>query len=258
MRGALAESGVSNLNAAALDSGHAAVLQCPYGLYAEQLSGTAFTVPRARNQRVWLYRVRPSVVHEKLIEIAPKGPFKGDFADAVVDPNQMRWRPLPLPSSDRRDFVDGEGACVGYTPTKRMRQELPPLFSGLSTMLGAGDPMTKSGMAIHMYACNASSEWDAGMRLCGWVRRGRARALARAVVDTALSNADGDFLIVPQEGALHIQTEMGRLEVAPREIAVIQRGIKFRVDVDGPSRGYICEIFDGHFQLPDLGRACRP
>ena len=73
------------------------------------------------------------------------------------------------------------------------------------------------------------------------------------MVDTALSNADGDFLIVPQEGVLHIQTEMGRLEVAPREIVVIQRGIKFRVDVDGPSRGYICEIFDGHFQLPDLG-----
>ena len=143
------------------------VLQCPYGLYAEQLSGTAFTVPRARNQRVWLYRVRPSVVHEKLIEIAPKGPFRGDFADAVVDPNQMRWRPLPLPSSDRRDFVDGEGASGSDPPTNRNPARMPPPCSGLSTMLGAGDPMTKSGMAIHMYACNASSEWDAGDRLCG-------------------------------------------------------------------------------------------
>jgi homogentisate 1,2-dioxygenase len=46
---------------------------------------------------------------------------------------------------------------------------------------------------------------------------------------------------------------MGLLDVAPREIVVIQRGIRFRVDVDGPSRGYICEIFDGHFQLPELG-----
>lgn len=63
---------------------------------------------------MWLYRIRPSVVHERFVEIAPKGELKGDFADSVVDPNQMRWRPLPLPAAaDRRDFVDGEAyACV--------------------------------------------------------------------------------------------------------------------------------------------------
>lgn len=180
---------------------------CPYGLYAEQLSGTAFTVPRARNQRTWFYRIRPSVVHDRFIAIAPKGHLLGTYETAVADPNQMRWKPHPFPRHDEKlDFVDG-----------------------LATMMGAGDPTSKSGMAIHNYACNAS------------------------MVDTAIYNSDGDFLIVPQEGTLHIQTEMGLLDVAPKEIAVIQRGIRFRVDVDGPSRGYICEIFDGHFQLPDLG-----
>jgi homogentisate 1,2-dioxygenase len=66
-------------------------------------------------------------------------------------------------------------------------------------------------------------------------------------------NADGDFLIVPQEGTLNITTEMGKMSVAPNEICVVQQGIKFSVDVTGNARGYICEIFDGHFELPDRG-----
>jgi homogentisate 1,2-dioxygenase len=58
---------------------------------------------------------------------------------------------------------------------------------------------------------------------------------------------------VPQAGTLRIQSEMGFLDVHPNEICVVPRGILFRVAVDGPSRGYVCEIFSGHFQLPDLG-----
>lgn len=66
-------------------------------------------------------------------------------------------------------------------------------------------------------------------------------------------NADGDFLIVPQTGALTVRTEFGVMRVAPREICVVQRGMRFSVAVDGPSRGYICEVFEKHFVLPDLG-----
>jgi homogentisate 1,2-dioxygenase len=71
--------------------------------------------------------------------------------------------------------------------------------------------------------------------------------------NSAFYNADGDFLIVPQSGDLHITTEMGKLKVSPKEIVVIPRGIRFRVDVDGDCRGYICEIFKSHFVLPELG-----
>jgi homogentisate 1,2-dioxygenase len=71
--------------------------------------------------------------------------------------------------------------------------------------------------------------------------------------DECVVNSDGDFLIVPQKGALSIQTELGFLHVAPKEICVVQRGIRFRVSVDGPARGYICEVFGGHFVIPDLG-----
>ncbi|MBO8907891.1 homogentisate 1,2-dioxygenase, partial [Staphylococcus aureus] len=49
---------------AALPRDQNSPLVCPYGLYAEQISGTAFTVPRKLNQRSWLYRVKPSVTHE--------------------------------------------------------------------------------------------------------------------------------------------------------------------------------------------------
>lgn len=69
-------------------------------------------------------------------------------------------------------------------------------------------------------------------------------------------SSDGDFLIVPWEGDHYIKTEFGKLTLKPREIAVIPRGIKFSVDLNeksDPIRGYICEIYKGHFKLPDLG-----
>eukprot|EP01123_Difflugia_compressa_P010061 TRINITY_DN3565_c2_g1_i1.p1 TRINITY_DN3565_c2_g1~~TRINITY_DN3565_c2_g1_i1.p1 ORF type:complete len:304 (+),score=3.49 TRINITY_DN3565_c2_g1_i1:40-912(+) len=67
-------------------------------------------------------------------------------------------------------------------------------------------------------------------------------------------NSDGEMLIVPQMGRLDIRTELGQLEVFPGEITVIPRGIVFQVSLpDGPSRGYICEIFESQFTLPNLG-----
>lgn len=69
----------------------------------------------------------------------------------------------------------------------------------------------------------------------------------------AFYSSDGDFLVVPQVGTLYIITENGKLEVPPKYIAVLPRGIKFAVQVTEASRGYAVECFDGHFQLPDLG-----
>jgi len=70
----------------------------------------------------------------------------------------------------------------------------------------------------------------------------------------AFYSADGDFLIVAQHGILDIQTELGRLLVRPNEVCVIPRGIRYRVTLpNGTVRGYICELYQGHFQLPELG-----
>jgi len=179
--------------------------RCPYGLYAEQFSGTAFTAPRHANRRSWLYRIRPAVTH------APFRPLDRDpFADQEVSgppsPNQLRWDPLPLPTVPT-DFVEG-----------------------LSPIAGNGSPETQTGCGIYLYVAN------------------------RSMGNRFFYSADGELLIVPQHGALTLDTELGRIGIEPQEIAVIPRGLRFRVDAPaGGARGYICENFGAPFKLPDLG-----
>lgn len=181
--------------------------KCPRGLYAEQLSGSAFTRPRHLNQFSWLYRIRPAVCHAPYVKI-PSNLMVGQFESLEPTPNQLRWSPFDLPA---------EGASVDFV-------------DGLATVCGAGSTQSRNGMAVHIYAANTSMK------------------------DRAFYNSDGDFLIVPQKGTLEIRTEFGWLEVPPNHICVIQRGIVFSVNLpDGPSRGYILEVFNGHFELPDLG-----
>lgn len=101
---------------------------------------------------------------------------------------------------------------------------------GLCTIAGSGDPTVREGIATHLYTANKSME------------------------KKAFVNSDGDFLIVPQQGALDIQTEFGKMFVQPGEICVIQRGQRYKVAIpDGPSRGYILEIWGANFELPELG-----
>src|SRR5437763_9200363 len=89
----------------ALPIGRNSPQRCPYGLYAEQLSGTAFTAPRAANRRSWLYRIRPSAMHRPFARIAD-GRIVGAFDDGEATPNQLRWNPMPMPTAPT-DFVDG-------------------------------------------------------------------------------------------------------------------------------------------------------
>lgn len=177
---------------------------CKYGLYAEQLSGTAFTAPRTTNQRTWLYRILPSAKHSPFVAYAQPH-LKSDWGEQHPNPNQLRWNPFDIPSEET-DWVDG-----------------------LHTVAGAGDPKTRAGLSIHVFLCNSSMH------------------------NKAFCNSDGDMLIVPQEGVLDITTEMGKIRVNPNEICVIQQGIRFSVAVTGPTRGYILEVYDNHFVLPDLG-----
>ncbi|MFP5406841.1 MAG: homogentisate 1,2-dioxygenase, partial [Gammaproteobacteria bacterium] len=189
----------------ALPVGQNSPQKCPYGLYAEQLSGTAFTAPRHSNRRSWLYRIRPSAVHRPFRRI-DNGRLESDFSQAVTPPNQLRWDPLPIPG-EPTDFVQG-----------------------LVTMAGNGDPHAQNGCGIHMYAAN------------------------RSMTDRVFYNADGELLIVPQQGRLRFATELGLIEVEPQEIVVIPRGVRFRVELlEDAARGYICENFGSPFRLPDLG-----
>src|SRR6516165_7495667 len=98
----------------ALPDGRNSPRQAPLGLYAEQLSGTAFTQPRGVNRRSWLYRILPSAKHPRFRRI-PNGNLLGTpFDVAEPDPNRFRWDPLPLPTEDApRDFVDGLFTIAG-------------------------------------------------------------------------------------------------------------------------------------------------
>jgi len=191
----------------ALPVGRNSPQRVPFGLYAEQLSGTAFTAPRSENRRSWLYRLRPTANHPAFKPYGRKSLLRtAPFDDVPPSPNRLRWDPLPVPN-DPTDFVDG-----------------------IVTYGGNGDIGVGTGLGIHLYAANQS------MR------------------DRVFMNADGEMLIVPQKGRLDIVTEMGVLEVEPLQIALIPRGLRFRVELpDGNARGYVCENYGHPFRLPDLG-----
>ncbi|MBU7599813.1 homogentisate 1,2-dioxygenase [Streptomyces sp. P38-E01] len=117
--------------AGALPIGRNSPQRAPLGLYAEQLSGTAFTEPRAHNRRSWLYRIHPSAAHPAFTRI-PSGRLRSAPFHEVADPNRLRWNPLPEPAPGT-DFLDG-----------------------LWTLGGNGDASRRTGSAIHLYAADAS------------------------------------------------------------------------------------------------------
>ena len=90
----------------ALPLGRNSPQQCPYGLYAEQLSGTAFTAPRSENRRSWLYRIRPGAQHKPFEAFDGAAGWQSTFGQGPVTPNQLRWSPLPIPAAPT-DFLEG-------------------------------------------------------------------------------------------------------------------------------------------------------
>ena len=173
-----------------------------FGLYTEQVSGTAFTAPRADSRRSWLYRLRPSAAHPPLTLVAGQGVD----APGSAGPNRLRWSPQPLP-----------GTPVDFT-------------ASLQPMLHNGAPEALSGVAVAVYAAN------------------------RDMGDRAYCNADGETLIIPQQGRLAITTELGRIALEPLQIAVIPRGLRYAVALpDGEARGYLVENRGAPFRLPELG-----
>ncbi|HEX5477042.1 MAG TPA: homogentisate 1,2-dioxygenase [Burkholderiales bacterium] len=184
----------------------------PRGLFAEVLSGSAFTAPRAENLSTWLYRRRPSADHPAFRRV-PDGLWRsGPFDEVETPPDRLRWDPFPV-ASKPADFLDG-----------------------VATLAGSGDPASQSGLAVHLYRAN------------------------RSMNGRAFYNADAEMMFVPQQGSLTLVTELGVLELQPGEIAVVPRGLKFKVQIadtkNGKTksiRGYLCENYGAPFRLPELG-----
>ena len=191
----------------ALPNGQNSPQKCPYGLYAEQLSGTPFTAPRGKNERSWCYRIRPSVKHINRFEKVDMPFWKSapNILDEIISLGQYRWNPIP--SNIDTNFI-----------------------TGMRTMTTAGDVNTQVGMAAHIYVATNSMD------------------------NKYFYSADSELLIVPQEGQLRFFTEMGIIDLEPQEIAIIPRGLLFKVDIiNGPARGFVCENYGAKFDLPNRG-----
>ena len=192
----------------ALPQGQNSPQKCAYGLYAEQLSGTAFTAPRGQNERTWCYRIRPSAQHVgrfKKIDL-PYWKSAPHVLPDVISLGQYRWDPVP------------------HT------EERLTWLTGMRTVTTAGDVNTQVGMASHIYLITESME------------------------DEYFYSADSEMLVVPQEGRLRFATELGIIDLEPKEIAILPRGLVYRVELlEGPARGFVCENYGQKFDLPGRG-----
>lgn len=171
--------------------------QCNLGLYAEQLSGSAFTRLRHNNLHSWLYRILPSVIHQ---DYEPYSRTINDKFDAIQSPNASRWSPLPAPLA-QQDFIDGLFHLAG-----------------------------NRALNTYIYQCNQS------------------------MTTRFFSDHDGELLLVPYLGTIRLHTEFGLLQIAPGMIAVIPRGVHFKVELlDPAAAGYLCENGGSPLTLPQLG-----
>lgn len=179
--------------------------------------------------------------------------FSGTAFTAPRGSNKRTWTYRIRPSVLHKPFVQIDNKLFKSSPfdevvTTPNQLRWNPLsipetetdfIEGITTIAGNGDSFAQVGMAVHIYAINTP------MR------------------DRYFYNADGEMLIVPEMGALEIFTELGLINVAPGEVAVLPRGLKFRVEIKNPpadvggsdlvARGYICENYGAQFRLPDLG-----
>ncbi len=166
--------------------------------------------------------------------------FSGSAFTQPRSHNLRSWLYRIQPSVSQGEWTpfDG-GAWTGEThptPNALRWNPLPipkkptDFIDGTSLLLTAGEFDMRRGCSIYLYAISAPMK------------------------ERFFSNADGEFLIVPQEGELLIETELGKIELLPHEIAVLPRGIRFQVNpVAKQARGYLCENFGAPFRLPDLG-----
>lgn len=181
----------------ALPSNQNSPQRCNFGLYAEQLNGSAFTKPRHTNLHTWMYRILPSATHQ-LYQPYPKSIHEA--FNSPLTPNPLRWSPLALPTS-KTDFIDGLFHLAG------------------SSLLNA-----------YIYQCNQS------------------------MTSRFFNNRDGELLLVPFAGSIQIHTELGKLDVSPGMIAVIPRGLFFKIEpMDDVAGGYMCENKGAPLTLPPLG-----
>lgn len=204
----------------ALPVGRNSPQKAPLGLYAEQFSGTAFTVPRVHNKRTWTYRIRPSVMHKPFERIDNRR-WQSKPDEVEVTPNQLRWDPLPIPE-DPTDFIEG-----------------------ITTIALNGDLFSQTGIGIHIYTCNKDMD---------------GRYLYNADAEMLIVPEMGGLTIFTELGVIDVRpgevcgVPRGlRFKVALTGSLASDRPPVTAGGTDTAARGYICENYGAQFRLPDLG-----
>jgi homogentisate 1,2-dioxygenase len=208
----------------ALPVGKNSPQKAPLGLYAEQFSGTAFTVPRVHNKRTWTYRIRPSVLHKPFKQIDAKLFRSSPFDEIPTTPNQLRWNPIAIPT-EPTDFVDG-----------------------MVTIAGNGDSFSQTGIAVHIYAINRDMEdrffYNADAEMLIVPEMNGLRIYTELGV---LEVNPGEVCCLPRglKFRVSVNAEGGTRNAEPNPQSEIRD--------PKSARGYICENYGAHFRLPDLG-----
>ncbi len=188
--------------------------QAPLGLYAEQLSGSAFTAARQHTKLSWCYRVQPSVVHEPFEKFQHPSWQSPPYNQDIQTPNQYRWSPEIYP--DAKNNIN--------------------FLMGVKSLAGFGDPKALTGACANLFFANRSMSSD---RL--YFSNHDAELLIVMQAGKALFTTEFGELIVSADDS-------------QSEIIVIPRGIRFKVDLISETiRGYIAENFGSPFELPELG-----
>jgi len=237
--------------AGALPVGRNSPQKVAFGLYAEQLSGTAFTAPRGENRRSWLYRIRPAAMHGTFAPFAGAPHFHNAFGDGPVSPDQLRWSPLPLPKAPT-DFIEG-----------------------LLTMAGNGSAEAQHGVGIHLYAANRdmAGRWfyDADAELLIVPQQGRLRiATELGVIEVepqqvAVVPRGIRFAVTLPDGRArgYICENFGALLHLPELGPIGANGLANPRDFETPHAAYedtegdfeLIAKFQGHLWRADIGHA---
>jgi homogentisate 1,2-dioxygenase len=190
----------------ALPEGRNSPQRPAFGLYAEQLSGTAFTAPRAENRRSWLYRMRPSAEHPPYEAYGAAAMFTAASLHEPLCPNRLRWDPLA---------IDGEGA---------------DLIDSMTTMMANGGPEALSGVAVHVYRATAD------MRRCFFNADGEMLFIpqeGRLALFTEMGRLDvspGEIALVPRG----VRFRASLLDGRARGYVAENYGALFRLPELGP------------------------
>ena len=190
----------------ALPMGRNSPQKCAYGLYAEQVTGIAFTALRGDNKRSWLYRIRPAAMHTPFKQISARN-FSNDFAKVPTSPNPLRWSPLPIPTTPT-DFVDG-----------------------IVTYAGNGDPHAQSGCAIHLYAANRSMTQRAFYNADGEMLIVPQLGRLRFITELGVIEAEPQEMVVIPRG---VRFRVELLDGEARGYICENFGANFRLPERGP------------------------